>query len=186
MGIDEHRRGRPRWRLDADSGEYILLADRWYTCFSGLSGGQGLLGQVEGRTADDAAHWLAQATLAWRDAIRAVAIDMCSALGAGVAACGSSSTSSTASPTPQASPWASSSMTATEQALSGDTIISSGRSTQRHVWLRYLPAEGPCECDLYLTCAKFLTTPEYVPRLRARLEVEQQRRLRSPCRGPFR
>ena len=31
-----------------------------------------------------------------------------------------------------------------------------------------LPAEGPCECDLYLTCAKFLTTPEYVPRLRAR------------------
>ena len=28
--------------------------------------------------------------------------------------------------------------------------------------------------DLYLTCAKFVTTPEYVPRLRARLEVEQQ------------
>jgi len=27
-------------------------------------------------------------------------------------------------------------------ALSGDTIISSGRSTQRHVWLRYLPAAG--------------------------------------------
>jgi integrase len=37
-----------------------------------------------------------------------------------------------------------------------------------------LPAEGPCECDLYLTCAKFVTTPEYIPRLRARLEVEQQ------------
>jgi integrase len=37
-----------------------------------------------------------------------------------------------------------------------------------------LPAEGPCECDLYLTCAKFVTTPEYAPRLRARLEVEQQ------------
>ncbi|MBB5781694.1 tyrosine-type recombinase/integrase [Nonomuraea jabiensis] len=39
---------------------------------------------------------------------------------------------------------------------------------------RRLPAEGPCECDLYLTCATFVTTPDYAPRLRARLEVEQQ------------
>jgi len=31
-----------------------------------------------------------------------------------------------------------------------------------------LPQEGPCECDLYLTCAKFVTTPEYAPRLRRR------------------
>jgi hypothetical protein len=37
-----------------------------------------------------------------------------------------------------------------------------------------LPAEGPCECDLYLTCAEFATTGEYTPRLRARREVEQQ------------
>jgi hypothetical protein len=36
------------------------------------------LGQVEGRTADDAAYWLAQATPAWRDAVEVVAIDMCS------------------------------------------------------------------------------------------------------------
>ncbi|MEU2120096.1 hypothetical protein ABZ567_31670 [Streptomyces sp. NPDC016459] len=35
-----------------------------------------------------------------------------------------------------------------------------------------LPAEGSCECDLYLTCAKFVTTPEYAPRLRAWREVE--------------
>ena len=28
LGIDEHRRGRPRWKLDADTGEYVLLADR--------------------------------------------------------------------------------------------------------------------------------------------------------------
>ena len=78
LGIDEHRRGRPRWRMDADTGEYLLLADRWHTCFFDLSGGQGLLGQVEGRTADDAAYWLAQAAPAWRDAVRVVAIDMCS------------------------------------------------------------------------------------------------------------
>ena len=31
-----------------------------------------------------------------------------------------------------------------------------------------LPEDGPCECDLYLTCSKFITTPEYAPRLRER------------------
>lgn len=31
-----------------------------------------------------------------------------------------------------------------------------------------LPEEGPCECDMYLTCTKFVTTPEYAPRLRER------------------
>lgn len=36
-----------------------------------------------------------------------------------------------------------------------------------------LPAEGPCECDLALNCPKFLTTTEYAPRLRARLETEK-------------
>ncbi len=37
-----------------------------------------------------------------------------------------------------------------------------------------LPQEGPCECDLYLTCAKFVTTPAYAPRLRRRLCIEQE------------
>jgi integrase len=37
-----------------------------------------------------------------------------------------------------------------------------------------LPQEGPCECDLYLTCAKFVTTPAYAPRLRRRRRVEQE------------
>ena len=37
-----------------------------------------------------------------------------------------------------------------------------------------LPQEGPCECDLYLTCAKFVTTPQYAPRLRERLKIERQ------------
>jgi transposase len=78
LGIDEHRRGRPRWQVSEVSGEYVLLADRWHTCFFDLSGDQGLLGQVEGRTADDAAYWLAQGSPAWRDAIHVVAIDMCS------------------------------------------------------------------------------------------------------------
>jgi integrase len=36
-----------------------------------------------------------------------------------------------------------------------------------------LPQEGPCECDLYLTCPKFVTTPQYAPRLWERLRTEE-------------
>ena len=55
----------------------MQLADRWHICFYDLDGKQGLLGQVEGRTADDAAYWLASAAPAWRDAVQVVATDMC-------------------------------------------------------------------------------------------------------------
>jgi transposase len=77
LGMDEHRRGRARWRKDEETGEYVLVADRWHACFYDLSGNQGMLGQVEGRTADDAAYWLAAARPAWRDAVKVAAIDMC-------------------------------------------------------------------------------------------------------------
>ncbi len=56
---------------------YALLADRWHTCFFDLSGDQGLLGQVEGRTADDAAWWLAQMPAAWRDTVQVAATGTC-------------------------------------------------------------------------------------------------------------
>lgn len=46
-----------------------------------------------------------------------------------------------------------------------------------------LPQEGPCECDLYLTCAKFVTTPDYAPRLRARRRVEQTLATNAVARG---
>jgi integrase len=46
-----------------------------------------------------------------------------------------------------------------------------------------LPEEGPCECDLYLTCAKFLTTPEYAPRLRRRRGLELDLVADAACRG---
>jgi hypothetical protein len=36
------------------------------------------------------------------------------------------------------------------------------------------PAEGPCECDLYLRYPKFFTTSEYAPRLQGRLALERQ------------
>lgn len=37
-----------------------------------------------------------------------------------------------------------------------------------------LPQEGPCECDLYLSCSKFVTTPAYADRLRDRVVVEEE------------
>jgi len=35
-----------------------------------------------------------------------------------------------------------------------------------------LPSEGPCECDLFFTCSRFVTTPVYAPRLRERHKLE--------------
>lgn len=46
-----------------------------------------------------------------------------------------------------------------------------------------LPQEGPCECDLYLTCSKFVTTPAYTPRLRARVDTEYQLAADAEQRG---
>src|SRR5258708_39835656 len=50
-----------------------------------------------------------------------------------------------------------------------DWLRSNFFKTELELWhcLR-LPSEGPCECDLYLSCAKFVTTPAYAPRLRER------------------
>lgn len=46
-----------------------------------------------------------------------------------------------------------------------------------------LPAEGPCECDLVLTCSKFLTTSDYAPRLRQRLTTEHTLIADAAARG---
>jgi integrase len=35
-----------------------------------------------------------------------------------------------------------------------------------------LPAEGPCECEIYLGCSRFVTTPAYAPRLGQRHKLE--------------
>ena len=62
----------------------MLDADRWHTGFVDVSGDQGMLGQVEGRTADDASYWLAQAGPAWRQRVRVVVIDMCTIYAAAI------------------------------------------------------------------------------------------------------
>jgi HPt (histidine-containing phosphotransfer) domain-containing protein len=76
LGIDEIRRGRSKWVLDG-TGAWQSTVDRWHVGFCDLSAGQGLLGQVEGRNAQVVIDWLAARDQAWRDAVRYVAIDMC-------------------------------------------------------------------------------------------------------------
>ena len=56
LGMDEHRRGRARWRKDEEIGEYVLGPDRLHPSFYDLSGTQGLPGPGAGRTALDAAY----------------------------------------------------------------------------------------------------------------------------------
>lgn len=77
LGMDETRRGRPRWRLNPDTGVWEVLADRWHVGFVDIGGGQGLLGQVEGRTADAVVDWVNARPADWREQVRYVAIDMC-------------------------------------------------------------------------------------------------------------
>jgi transposase len=84
LGVDETRRGRVRFELDPDTGEITQVADRWHVGFTDLSGGQGLLGQVEGRRARTVREWLEKQPEAWRKAVRYVAIDMCDAFAAAV------------------------------------------------------------------------------------------------------
>jgi transposase len=84
LGIDETRRGRPRFTRNAETGKTEQTADRWHTGFVDLHGGQGLLGQVEGRSATDAGAWLAAQPPEWRAGVQVVAIDMCPAYRAAV------------------------------------------------------------------------------------------------------
>jgi transposase len=62
LGIDETRRGKPRFDLNTDTGLIEQITDRWHTGFVDLTGKQGLLGLVEGRSAGDAGSWLAART----------------------------------------------------------------------------------------------------------------------------
>ena len=84
LGIDETRRGRPRFTRDPDTDTWVTLADRWHTGFVDISAEQGLLGQIEGRTADGGRLWLHQAGPAWRQHVQIVTIDMCPAYASAV------------------------------------------------------------------------------------------------------
>ena len=74
LGIDETRRGKPRWVRDGDIGPWLRI-DPYDTGFVDLDGVQGLLGQREGRTSKTVVDWLREQTPAFREAIEFVAID---------------------------------------------------------------------------------------------------------------
>ena len=76
LGIDETRRGKPIWAQDADTGRWVLVADRWHTGFVDAAGTGGLLAQVEGRTSAATIAWLNAQPQPWRNGITHVAIDL--------------------------------------------------------------------------------------------------------------
>ena len=74
LGIDETRRGRPRWVYDELTGRWARI-DPYDTGLVDLAGSQGLLGQATGRTSAAVITWLGQRSPEFREAIRFVAID---------------------------------------------------------------------------------------------------------------
>ncbi len=74
LGIDETRRGKPRWVRDSVEEPWRRI-DPYDTGFVDLAGDQGLLGQREGRTSKTVVDWLREQTPEFRDAIEFVAID---------------------------------------------------------------------------------------------------------------
>nr|WP_198588511.1 ISL3 family transposase [Geodermatophilus chilensis] len=84
LGIDETRRGKPRWTRTEDGQGWVKL-ETFETNFVDLAGAQGLLGQASGRTKANVVAWLDERGQAWKDAVAVVAIDPCATYRAAVA-----------------------------------------------------------------------------------------------------
>jgi len=76
LGIDETRRGKPKWIRDPVTGGWVRT-ERFETNFTDLSGDGRLLGQVAGRTGKAVTGWLEDRGQGWRDQVAFVAIDPC-------------------------------------------------------------------------------------------------------------
>jgi transposase len=76
LGIDETRRGTPKWVRDAETGRWVRT-ERFETNFTDLSGQGRLLGQVAGRTGNAVTGWLDDRGQDWKDQVGYVAIDPC-------------------------------------------------------------------------------------------------------------
>jgi transposase len=74
LGIDETRRGKPRWQRCQQTGRWVRV-DPWDTGFVDLDGEQGLLGQRTGRTGATVVEWLHERTPEFWEAVQFVAID---------------------------------------------------------------------------------------------------------------
>jgi len=75
LGIDDTRRGKPKWATCPDTGERSWV-DRFDTGLVDITGDQGLLTQVNGRTTKVVTAWLAARDEGWRAGIIHVTIDM--------------------------------------------------------------------------------------------------------------
>ncbi len=75
LGIDETRRGTPKWIRD-EAGRWVRT-ERFETNFTDASGTGRLLGQVAGRTGKAVTGWLDDRGQAWKDQVQFVAIDPC-------------------------------------------------------------------------------------------------------------
>ncbi len=87
LGIDETRRGKPRWEHCKVSSRWVRV-DPWDTGFVDLRGNQGLLGQREGRTTAAVVTWLTERTPQFREGIEYVAIDPAAVYAAAVRTAG--------------------------------------------------------------------------------------------------
>ena len=76
LGLDETRRGKPKWVQDPATGKWRLAVDRWHTAFVDAVGTGGLLGHVDGRTSAQVAEWLKAQPDSWRAGITHVTIDL--------------------------------------------------------------------------------------------------------------
>jgi transposase len=75
LGIDETRRGAPKWVQD-ETGRWVRT-ERFETNFTDLTGHGRLLGQVAGRTGKAVTGWLEDRGPAWKDQVKFVAMDPC-------------------------------------------------------------------------------------------------------------
>jgi transposase len=76
LGIDETRRGTPKWIQDPGTGRWVRT-ERFETNFTDLSGQGRLLGQVAGRTGKAVTGWLDDRGQGWKNQVKYVAIDPC-------------------------------------------------------------------------------------------------------------
>ena len=76
LGIDETRRGKPKWIQDPTTGRWQVAEDRWLTGIVDAHGTGGLLGHVQGRTAAQVTTWLQEQPAAWREGVSHVTIDL--------------------------------------------------------------------------------------------------------------
>ena len=76
LGIDETRRGTPKWIQDPVTGAWART-ERFETNFTDLSGTGRLLGQVAGRTGRAVTGWLDDRGQDWKSQVAYVAIDPC-------------------------------------------------------------------------------------------------------------